>query len=222
MDNKMDNQEEIRLRLVCPDTSTRTELPVATSGVSAGFPSPADDHLDPPLDLNRELVRNPGATFFARVAGDSMQDDGIADGDLLVVDKSLEAYDGCVAVCFLDGEFTLKRLRMGQGKIVLVPANKRYKPIEIGQESDFSVWGVVTYAIKRSEAAAGRPSHFTPSKYPREGTTTPEGGGRTTCNTKKRCTDFATAIISSPRASGSSAPNWRGGPWSCCRTTTAV
>ena len=134
MDNKMDNQEEIRLRLVRPDTSTRTELPVATSGVSAGFPSPADDHLDPPLDLNRELVRNPGATFFARVAGDSMQDDGIADGDLLVVDKSLEAYDGCVAVCFLDGEFTLKRLRMGQGKIVLVPANKRYKPIEIGQE----------------------------------------------------------------------------------------
>ena len=65
MDNKMDNQEEIRLRLVRPDTSTRTELPVATSGVSAGFPSPADDHLDPPLDLNRELVRNPGATFFA-------------------------------------------------------------------------------------------------------------------------------------------------------------
>ena len=102
-----------------------------------------------PLDLNRELVRNPGATFFARVAGDSMQDDGIADGDLLVVDKSLEAYDGCVAVCFLDGEFTLKRLRMGQGKIVLVPANKRYKPIEIGQESDFTVWGVVTYAIKK-------------------------------------------------------------------------
>ena len=149
MDNKMDNQEEIRLRLVRPDTSTRTELPVATSGVSAGFPPPADDHLDPPLDLNRELVRNPGATFFARVAGDSMQDDGIADGDLLVVDKSLEAYDGCVAVCFLDGEFTLKRLRMGQGKIVLVPANKRYKPIEIGQESDFTVWGVVTYAIKK-------------------------------------------------------------------------
>ena len=72
-----------------------------------------------------------------------------ADGDLLVVDKSLEAYDGCVAVCFLDGEFTLKRLRMGQGKIVLVPANKRYKPIEIGQESDFTVWGVVTYAIKK-------------------------------------------------------------------------
>lgn len=137
MDNKMDNQEEIRLRLVRPDTSTRTELPVATSGVSAGFPSPADDHLDPPLDLNRELVRNPGATFFARVAGDSMQDDGIADGDLLVVDKSLEAYDGCVAVCFLDGEFTLKRLRMGQGKIVLMPANKRYKPIEIGPGKRF-------------------------------------------------------------------------------------
>ena len=185
MDNKMDNQEEIRLRLVRPDTSTRTELPVATSGVSAGFPSPADDHLDPPLDLNRELVRNPGATFFARVAGDSMQDDGIADGDLLVVDKSLEAYDGCVAVCFLDGEFTLKRLRMGQGKIVLVPANKRYKPIEIGQESDFSVWGVVTYAIKKVWSGRGEAQSFHAEQYPREGTTTPEGGGHGQHATRK-------------------------------------
>ena len=149
MDNKMDNQEEIRLRLVRPDTSTRTELPVATSGVSAGFPSPADDHLDPPLDLNRELVRNPGATFFARVAGDSMQDDGIADGDLLVVDKSLEAYDGCVAVCFLDGEFTLKRIRLTDDKILLVPANKKYPTIEIDPQSDFRVWGIVRYVVKK-------------------------------------------------------------------------
>ena len=93
---------------------------------------------------------NPSTFYFTKdIADEVMQDDGIADGDLLVVDKSLEAYDGCVAVCFLDGEFTLKRLRMGQGKIVLVPANKRYKPIEIGQESDFTVWGVVTYAIKK-------------------------------------------------------------------------
>ena len=137
------------LRIFRPGLSTLCEVPLSGGTVRAGFPSPADDFLDMPLDLNRELVRNPGATFFARVAGDSMQDDGIADGDLLVVDKSLEAYDGCVAVCFLDGEFTLKRLRMGQGKIVLVPANKRYKPIEIGQESDFTVWGVVTYAIKK-------------------------------------------------------------------------
>ena len=149
MDNKMDNQEEIRLRLVRPDTSTRTELPVATSGVSAGFPSPADDHLDPPLDLNRELVRNPGATFFARVAGDSMQDDGIADGDLLVVDKSLEAYDGCVAVCFLDGEFTLKRIRLTDDNILLVPANKKYPTIEIDPQSDFRVWGIVRYVVKK-------------------------------------------------------------------------
>ena len=148
MDNKMDIQEEIRLRLVRPDTSTRTELPVATSGVAAGVPSPADDHLDPPLDLNRELVRNPGATFFARVAGDSMQDDGIADGDLLVVDKSLEAYDGCVAVCFLDGEFTLKRIRLTDDNILLVPANKKYPTIEIDPQSDFRVWGIVRYVVK--------------------------------------------------------------------------
>lgn len=180
MDNKMDNQEEIRLRLVRPDTSTRTELPVATSGVSAGFPSPADDHLDPPLDLNRELVRNPGATFFARVAGDSMQDDGIADGDLLVVDKSLEAYDGCVAVCFLDGEFTLKRLRMGQGKIVLVPANKRYKPIEIGPGERFHGMG---RGDVRHQKGLKRPpkrrNYLTPSNIPaRERQRQGEGDGR--------------------------------------------
>lgn len=143
------DRHEIRLRIISPDTSTEAEFQVAASGISAGFPSPADDHLEPPLDLNRALVRNPAATFFARVAGDSMQDDGIADGDLVVVDKSLEMYDGCVAVCFLDGEFTLKRVRLGEGKIVLVPANKRYKEIEIGRDRDFAIWGVVTYAIKK-------------------------------------------------------------------------
>ena len=142
-------EEELRLEIITPDTSTQADVPLAASGVSAGFPSPAEDFLEPSIDLNRTLIRNAASTFFVRVSGDSMKDDRIDDGDLLVVDKSLEAYDGCVAVCFLDGEFTLKRLRMGQGKIVLMPANKRYKPIEIGQESDFSVWGVVTYAIKK-------------------------------------------------------------------------
>lgn len=149
MNNRMDNPEEIRLQFIRPDTTTEAELPMATSGISAGFPSPVDDHLEPSLDLNRALIRNPGATFFARVAGDSMQDDGIADGDLLVVDKSAEPFDGCVAVCFLDGEFTLKRVRIAPDRIVLVPANKRYKPIEVGRDRNFAVWGVVTYSIKK-------------------------------------------------------------------------
>lgn len=102
---------DIRLRFITPDTASELDVPMAASGVSAGFPSPADDHLEPPLDLNRTLVRNPASTFFARVDGDSMKDDCIRDGDLLVVDKSMEPYDGCVAVCFLDGEFTLKRVK---------------------------------------------------------------------------------------------------------------
>lgn len=144
----MDNQD-IRLTFITPDTDSRLDVPMASSGVSAGFPSPAEDHMEPPLDLNRTLIRNPAATFFARVDGDSMRDDCIEDGDLIVVDKSVEPYDGCVAVCFLDGEFTLKRVRTGDGRIVLMPANERYKPIEISCDDEFSVWGVVTFAIKK-------------------------------------------------------------------------
>lgn len=144
----MDNRE-IRIKFITPETDSALDVPLATSGVSAGFPSPADDHLEPPLDLNRTLIRNPASTFFARVDGDSMKDDCIEDGDLVVVDKSVEPYDGCVAVCFLDGDFTLKRVRTGEGRIVLMPANKRYKPIKISRDDEFSVWGVVTYAIKK-------------------------------------------------------------------------
>lgn len=140
---------DIRLRFITPDTASELDVPMAASGVSAGFPSPADDHLEPPLDLNRTLVRNPASTFFARVDGDSMKDDCIRDGDLLVVDKSLEPYDGCVAVCFLDGEFTLKRVKTDGGKITLMPSNKRYKPIEVSPDDDFSIWGVVTYSIQK-------------------------------------------------------------------------
>lgn len=143
------DSREIRLRFIRPDTESHVDVPLASSGVSAGFPSPADDHLEPSLDLNRSLVRHPAATFFARVDGDSMKDDCITDGDLLVVDKSVEPYDGCVAVCFLDGEFTLKRVRMDGERIVLMPANERYKPIEISKNDDFSIWGVATYAIKK-------------------------------------------------------------------------
>lgn len=143
------DSREIRLKFIRPDVESHVDVPMASSGVSAGFPSPADDHLEPPLDLNRSFVRHPAATFFARVDGDSMKDDCITDGDLLVVDKSVEPYDGCVAVCFLDGEFTLKRVRMDGGRIVLMPANERYKPIEISRDDDFSIWGVATYAIKK-------------------------------------------------------------------------
>lgn len=144
----MDNSDT-RLRFITPDTASETEIPLAASGISAGFPSPAEDHLEPPLDLNRTLVRNPAATFFARVDGDSMKDACIRDGDLIVVDKSIAPYDGCVAVCFLDGEFTLKRVKTDRDRITLMPANERYKPIEIGPDDEFSIWGVVTYSIQK-------------------------------------------------------------------------
>lgn len=128
---------------------TPSELPMAASGVAAGFPSPADDVPALSLDLNRLVVRNPSSTFFVRVAGDSMRDAGIDDGDLLAVDKSLAAEDGSIAVCFLCGEFTLKRVRIEQGRLLLVPANERYRPIEVHPEEEFAVWGVVTYVIKK-------------------------------------------------------------------------
>lgn len=131
-----------------PEISVPFEIPLAESGVHAGFPSPADDFLEGSLDLNRLVIRHPEATFFARVEGDSMKDEGIVEGDILVVDKSIEPYDGCLAVAFVDGEFTLKRVRMEPDKILLVPANPKYKVIEISPENEFAVWGVVNWVLK--------------------------------------------------------------------------
>lgn len=117
--------------------------------IKAGFPSPAEDHTDLKLDLNKELIKNPSATFFARVSGESMIGDGVGDGDILVVDRSVEPADGQMAVCFLDGEFTLKRVRINGKTIILVPANPSYKQIEVTADNDFSIWGVVRYIIKK-------------------------------------------------------------------------
>lgn len=117
--------------------------------IKAGFPSPAEDHTDLKLDLNKELIKNPSATFFARVSGESMIGDGVGDGDILVVDRSVEPADGQIAVCFLDGEFTLKRIRINGKTIILVPANPSYKQIEVTADNDFSIWGVVRYIIKK-------------------------------------------------------------------------
>jgi DNA polymerase V len=123
--------------------------PLAGTAISAGFPSPADDYVEAGIDLNRELIRNQGSTFFGRVKGSSMADAGISDGDVLVIDKSLEPYTGAVAVCFVDGEFTVKRIRIDKDVVYLVPENKEYMPIKITGENDFMVWGIVTYVIKK-------------------------------------------------------------------------
>ncbi len=116
--------------------------------VPAGFPSPAQDHVDDGIDLNRELIKHPASTFCARVAGDSMRDCGIDDGDLLIIDKSLTPREGSVAVCFVDGEFTLKRISVRKDGIWLVPANPHYPALHVTDGSNFQVWGIVAYVVK--------------------------------------------------------------------------
>lgn len=101
------------------------------------------------IDLNRELVRHPEATFYGRVVGDSMADADVHEGDVLVIDKSLTPSEGDMAVCFLDGEFCLKYISRRPDGLWLLPGNRRYKPVHVAEGSDFSVWGVVTYVIKK-------------------------------------------------------------------------
>ena len=137
------------LKIYAPDSHTSSDIPLAESSVHAGFPSPADDFLEGSLDLNSLVIKHPEATFFARVEGDSMQDEGIAEGDILVVDKAIEPFDGCLAVAYVEGEFTLKRVRMEPDRILLVPANPKYPVIEIVAGQDFAVWGVVRWIIKQ-------------------------------------------------------------------------
>jgi len=115
--------------------------------VPAGFPSPAQDYYGGPIDLNRHLIANPISTFIVRVSGDSMVRAGIHDGDEIVVDRSLEARDGSVVVAVLDGELTVKRLRISGGRTWLAPENPDYPVIEMHEASDLSVWGVVTYCL---------------------------------------------------------------------------
>ena len=122
---------------------------MAQDGIHAGFPSPATDYMTQAIDLNKELVSHPAATFYGRVVGDSMIDAGVDEGDILVIDKSLEPQDGDMAVCFVDGEFTLKHLHFHGGGLTLRPANPRYPEIEISEGVDFKMWGVVTYVIKK-------------------------------------------------------------------------
>jgi len=135
------------LDIYSSQTETALDLPVLP-GISAGFPSPAMDFIDLSIDLNRHLIKHPSATFYGRVKGESMKDAGINDGDLLVIDKSIDPVDGKIAVCFVDGEFTLKRIRTDNDGVWLVPANENYQPIHVTEENDLRIWGVVTHVIK--------------------------------------------------------------------------
>lgn len=130
------------------ETQSTLGLPFADEGVRAGFPSPAQEYMESTIDLNRDLVHNPESTFYARVAGDSMVEAGLNPGDILVVDRSIEAMNGDIAVCVLNGEFTVKKLELKAHHIALQPANPSYSPIIVAEADQFSIWGVVTYVIK--------------------------------------------------------------------------
>ena len=130
-----------------PDISTKRKQSIFSATVSAGFPSPAADYVEGKLDLNRYLIKNPPATFFVRVTGDSMIGAGIHSEDLLIVDRSLEAKNNNVIIAALDGELTVKRIRLRGGKITLVPENKNYSARKIEGDMEFEVWGIVTNVI---------------------------------------------------------------------------
>jgi len=130
-------------------TDTEVSLPFV-GGVKAGFPSPAQDYMGDTIDLNQLLIKNKASTFLAKTDGDSMIWENLENGDLLLVDKSLEAHDGSTVVCFIDGEFTMKTVRIiNKDEVLLVPANQNYPVIHVTEENQFIIWGVVTYSIRK-------------------------------------------------------------------------
>lgn len=139
------------LQLTSDEGSPTMRLPYADMGIRAGFPSPAQDYMDKGFDIARELIDHPASTFVARVIGDSMVDADIAEGDLVIIDKSIRPCHNNVIVAYIDGEFTIKRLDLSQRKkgiIWLRPANRGYNPIKITDLDNFKIWGVVTRLIK--------------------------------------------------------------------------
>lgn len=131
------------------EESSDLSLQLFENRIQAGFPSPAQGAFADTVDLNHELINNPAATFCARVIGDSMVDSGINEGDLLIIDRSLDPHDGNIAVCFIDGDFTVKRILVNNDGISLVPANRKYPVIKVPKESNFMIWGVVSHIIKK-------------------------------------------------------------------------
>ena len=132
-----------------PQQDQNRSMPLAHTGVSAGFPSPADDFKELRISIDQEVVKNEEATFYARVAGQSMQGAGLDDGDLLVIDRSKEPEDNAIAVCFIDGEFTVKRLKVEAECVYLMPENPNYFPIKVTEDNQLIIWGVVTYVVKK-------------------------------------------------------------------------
>jgi DNA polymerase V len=138
-----------KLSFFLPDFESDLKIPFIPDGVSAGFPSPAADFMETNIDLNAALSENPLATFYIRVNGNSMIDAGINDKDVLVVDRSLEPQNNKIAICCIDGEFTVKRIQVETDCLYLMPENSNYQPIKVTEENELIIWGIVTYVIKK-------------------------------------------------------------------------
>jgi DNA polymerase V len=139
--------KKVSLKVYSVDSSSNLKSPLFTSGVSAGFPSPADDYVELKLDMNKYLIKHPSATFYVKVKGDSMKGAGINDGDILVVDRALEPQNNDIVVCVIDSEFTVKKIKKTKDSLFLIPENLDYKPIKVSESNSFQVWGVVSFVI---------------------------------------------------------------------------
>lgn len=137
------------IKIYNSDIASEIKLPYADEGIQAGFPSPAQDFISESIDLNRELIEHPAATFYGRVVGESMIKEGIEEGDVLIIDRSIEPRNMDLAVCCIDGEFTLKRIQIESHQVWLIPSNELFDPILVTPENQFTIWGVVTYVIKK-------------------------------------------------------------------------
>jgi len=140
-------RQEYGMEIYQPSSKTSRPRPLFSSRVAAGFPSPADDYIEAKLDLNEYLVKHPAATFFVRVSGNSMIGAGIFENDILVVDRALKATHGKVVVAVINGELTVKRLNLSNGKVILEAENKDYPSLPIEEGMEFSIWGVVTNVV---------------------------------------------------------------------------
>lgn len=136
------------LEIFLPSFNTNSEVLFSENGIAAGFPSPAEDFMIKSIDINSLLIKNKAATFFARARGNSLIKIGIWDNDLLIVDRSIEYADGLIAVCFIDGEFTAKKIKIENKRCWLMPENDDFKPIEVFEDNQLILWGIVTFAVK--------------------------------------------------------------------------
>ena len=137
-----------KLTFFIPDTKNPLEVPYFPSGIKAGFPSPAADFDESKISLDRVLVKNHEATFYAKASGTSMIGAGIDDGDIMVIDRSLEPQNNKIAICQIDGEFTVKRVKIEKDVVWLIAENEEYAPIKVTPENEFIIWGIVTASIK--------------------------------------------------------------------------